>query len=484
MKLKPLVASLFVLGLVSGSALAANDPTETYIQQRIVEQNAVVSPVCPENWFNRISISGLGTFQATWGDRDPAGSFMTTGHSTDLYVNNFNIIGNAVLNSWTTATVNLAYIGYPNHLFVPSPYRSSVTGGTPHFDEELDELTFDPVTVDLEWDNWRSQDNHVIADEAYVTFANFCKTPFYFKLGKTYIPFGTYSDPYNFVLTPMTQMLSQNNQTAAILGFASDFGFYGNVYAFRGNSQEPDDKGGNIRNFGAELGYYGNLASFDVSNAHYNVNVGIIRAIQDGDYWTKGLMADFFHYSDPVPGFAAHADLSLGAWDFSANYVTALKDVNVFPDVPDWLEGIIPQATADAIEDHLFGSNRKIWAADVNGEYAFKTWCHDSKIGLSYQFGGNGDFLASTFHMFYPKTRFQADYKINLLKNVDFDLIYAYNHSYSFPNASTVTIPSLLLPFEAFGDIDVFTPVTTINTGLPNGSVNSNVVVGKLSVQF
>lgn len=465
MKLKPVVASLFVLGLVSGSALAAGN--QAIIQQSIVDQNAVISPVCADNWFNRISISGIGTIQATWADKDPAGTFWPTNHSTDLYVNNFNVIANAVLNSWTKATVNLAYIGFPTYTFLPSIYRSNFT--TPP----------GALNINIEWAAERHTSNVIHADEAYVTFANFCKTPFYFKVGKTYVPFGTYSDPYNFVLTPMTQQLAQVNQTAAILGFATDMGLYGNVYAFRGNSQAPMDDSGMIRNFGAELGYYGSLSSFDARDAHYNINVGIIRAIQDGDFWTKNtLMRDLFHYSHPVAGFAAHADLSWKQFDFFANYVVALKNIQIIPDVPKWLSdlGILTQADVDTFVDKYFTDNRKLWAADVNADYAFQTWCHDSKIGLSWQFGGNGDFMAKTLHVFYPKYRLQADYKVNLIKNVDFDLVYAYSRSFDYSING--------MGFDSIPPFIIGNTTVNIKTGLPNGTESSNVVLGKLSIQF
>lgn len=492
MKLKPLVASLFVLGLVSGSALAASG--ETIVQNAVVDQNSGsrLTQVCTDNWFNRVSVGGFGTIQATWGDTDPAGTFWPTNSSTDLYVNNFNVMVNAVLNSWTKATVNLAYVGYPTHVMVLSKYQSSWSGALTNIAGRTD-----PLTINLEWAARRSQDHKFFADEAYVTFANFCKSPFYFKVGKTYVPFGTYSDPYNFVLTPMTQQLAQSNQTAAVLGFATDMGLYGNVYGFRGNSQASGDKGGNIRNVGAELGYFSTLGCFDMQEAHYNINAGIIRAMQDGDFWLDrnkfstgepdGIMPFLFHYSKPVPGVAVHGDLTVGSWNFFANYVQALENVQIVQDVPGWaqqisdrfLGGFDLQGFLDNGVDTIFGSNRKIWAADVNAEYAFKTWCRDSKIGVSYQFGGNADFMARTFHSFYPKNRIQADYKVNILKNVDFDLAYAYNTSFSYPTTSFAIagrpiIPELGLNFNGFA----------FNSGLPQGTMHSNVVVAKLGVQF
>jgi hypothetical protein len=468
MKLKPVVASLFVLGLISGPALA-KATGDHYVQQAVVEQNAVTSPVCTDNWFNRISIGGIADFVADWGNSDPAGSLFPTNHSTDLFVNNFNILANADINCWTKATLNLAYIGFPKYFYTPSIYRSSYsTGGV--------------TNIDIQWDAHRQQTNRFVADEAYVTFSNFERTPFYAQVGKKYLNFVDIANPYNFVLTPMTQLLGQNNQTAALVGVATDFGLYANAYAFRGKTQPSDADAGNIRNFGAKIGYYDDLSKLGIGCAHYNLNVGWIRAMQDGDFWQKGqVMSDFLMFSDPIGGLSAHGDLNWRQFDVSANFVTALNSVKLRPNIPGWLDQLTNnQASlyADQLVNWWFGDhNTKIWAADINADYVFKTCDRDSKIGLSYQFTGNGQFLGDTYHVFFPKTRVEADYKVNILRNTDFTLSVAHNISYDFPDLLAKIQNN---PIQKF----VIPSNLVINTGLPKGKETSNVVLGQLSIQF
>lgn len=114
MKLKPIVASLFMLGLVTspfamGKAVAGT--VDTRVAQAIVDQNSVSVPVSSANWLDRISIAGMGNVVGIWGNHDFPGSFTELSTSTDLYVNNLNLFVNADLNSWTKVNVNLFYDG-------------------------------------------------------------------------------------------------------------------------------------------------------------------------------------------------------------------------------------------------------------------------------------------------------------------------------------------------------------------------------------
>ncbi|HBS52249.1 MAG TPA: hypothetical protein DEA62_04645, partial [Coxiellaceae bacterium] len=111
MKLKPVVASLVMLGLMA-PAFAKSSMAS---QQAVIDQNAVTSPVCSEGWFNRITVGGLGSVVGLFGNHDPAGMYTDIGSSTDLYVNNVNLLVNANLSCWSKATVNLAYFGSPDY---------------------------------------------------------------------------------------------------------------------------------------------------------------------------------------------------------------------------------------------------------------------------------------------------------------------------------------------------------------------------------
>src|SRR3990172_9133990 len=158
MKLKPVVASLVMLGLMA-PAFAKSSVAS---QQAVIDQNAVLSPVCSDGWFNRITVGGLGSIVGLYGNHDPAGMYTDIGSSTDLYINNVNLLVNANLSSWSKATVNLAYFGAPNYWEKMEEDRSSSNN---------------PNTKSTKPGAMRNIDHRVAVDEAYVTIGNLAKYP-------------------------------------------------------------------------------------------------------------------------------------------------------------------------------------------------------------------------------------------------------------------------------------------------------------------
>jgi hypothetical protein len=402
MKLKRVVASLIALGLatVATSGMAAQGKvmrsagTKFVTAQTIVDQNStsVISQDNCVNWFDRITIGGKASGVAVWGNHYYPGAFTDLGHSSDLYLNNVNLIIGSKLNEWIKFSGNLAYNGQPSYGPKFNSYLGKVTG-------------FE-----------RNVDNKVTLDEAYITVSDFAKTPFYAQVGLNHLPFGDYSDAYVAkVVMPMTQLLAQVSQPAVVGGFVADNGLYANVYAFRGVTDPVGTTAGNIRNFGASIGYHNNLSSLNQSDLQYNLHFGWIRQIVDGDNWmSSGAI-------DPIGGFSAHADVAYQQLGLVLNFVKALN--NVFP---------------------IDYESSRVWAADATASYAFKTLNHDSKVGLSYQFTGNGQFLTDMINIPYfiamgasdasfPHSRWVANYKVNLIKSVDADFALVHNRSYTYP---------------------------------------------------
>ncbi len=418
MKLKPVVASLVMLGLMT-PAFAKSTLAS---QQAIVDQNSALSPVCSEGWFNRISVGGIGSIVGIAGNHDPAGSFTYLNNGSDLYVNNFNLLVNANLSSWSKASLNLAYLGAPipwNNMFITKQ-------------KEVGHSTF----------AYRQIRHTIVADEAYVTIGDLTKYPFYAVFGKKYIPFGNYVDPYvPYQIMSPTQALSQTNAVAGIVGVTTNFGFYANVFAFRGDTYPVGSSTGNIRNFGGLVGYYDNLEAFNVPNAHVNVNLGYIHNLWDSQVfspnvepswalgegssnWTTKINHPVNSFGkkyeiDPIGGVSVHGDLAYKAFSMSANFVTAVKKM------------------VDANYSSQSDSSR-FWGADVNAEYAFKTLEHDSHIGAGVQFSGNGAWFGDNkkgitdWCRIIPKWRLLGEYKVNLFKNTELDLVVAHGKSYEF----------------------------------------------------
>jgi len=207
--------------------------------------------------------------------------------------------------------------------------------------------------------------------------------------------------------------LEESDQTAVNLGVITDFGPYASVYGFEGKTAPVGADSYNIRNFGARIGWADSLTKIGYSGAHFNVNLDWIRAIQDGDFWTEYYGSGH----DPISGLAGHIDLSYEQVAVNFNYMTALKNVVAGDD------------------------NTEIHAGDIGADYSFKTFSQDSKVGLSYQWSANAInvFTQSYLQNWFPKNRVQADYKVNLMKNVDAALVYAHNKSYSFDGSAPVS---------------------------------------------
>lgn len=407
MKLKPVVASLVVLGLMT-PAFAKSSVAS---QQAVIDQNSVLTPVCQEGWFNRISFGGVADIMGVMGNHTPSGAYTDVGSSSDLYINNLNLLVNANLSNWSKASVNLAYLG------APIPWGKINSGVTAK----------DRVIK-----------HGIVADEAYVTLGNLAKYPFYVTVGKKYLPFGDYSKPYApyHIMSP-AQMLAETNAVTVIAGVTTDFGFYGNLFAFRGETYPNSSTSGNLRNFGGKIGYQDHLGAFNLSEAKVNFALGYLHNLWDSQMfgpnvdnswsWGSGSGAKKTNYPDGVDrsdragGISAHFDLAYQAFTLCANWVGAIQNM---------------------VQSSYAATSSKLWGADVNAQYAFKTLGRDSSLHAGAQFAGNGKWLGNNTKVLagsvtdwanmVPNWRVLGGYNYNLFKNTDLNFTVAYGKSFDF----------------------------------------------------
>ena len=407
MKLKPIVASLVLVGLMPTAF--AYDGKSVVVQQAVVNQNSVISTVCSDAWFDRISIGGIGSIVGLLGSHDLPGSFAKTNNSTDLFVNNANLLVDVALSHWSKFTLNVAYLGSPSQWQMTS----------------IDSTSFQNYKVS----------HGIFADEAYVTFANLAKHPIYAKIGKMYVPFGEYSDQYiPWQIESPAQMLSQTNGLAAVLGVAPCSGFYASLFGLKGDTSPIDSKAHSIRNWGSKFGFSYNLEHFRAPDVHVNVNASYIHNIWDSLTFTpntsapRELLSKSDTFRDAVGGIGAHVDFAYKMLSIYADWVGTFKNLHdTYPPLAKYT------------------SSSKFWGANVNAACAFKTLSHDSSLGAGFQFSGNGQWFADKsvnkvgvgavsglFALVIPKWRALAEYKISLCKYTDLSLIYAHSRSYDF----------------------------------------------------
>jgi hypothetical protein len=166
-------------------------------------------------WQERFAFGGDATFAFQRADG------MATSDSTDSF---FNV---RAVNLYTDIMLNkqMAF-----HIMLAD--TASLTNNMPVSDTELDGTFF--------------------INEAYLTVSDFMKSPMYIKAGRSFTPFGNYSDPYPTVYS-LNQGFVESYNTNLTLGFASNAGYEVSAFVFENETSNDWDE------FGFRVGYQGDL---------------------------------------------------------------------------------------------------------------------------------------------------------------------------------------------------------------------------------
>ncbi|HEV2613390.1 MAG TPA: LbtU family siderophore porin [Gammaproteobacteria bacterium] len=395
MRLKPVLASIILLG-ISGSAFAATNSnvnvqnqlngmqSQINSMEQVINQNNGMTQTmggtalqqriaaCP-NWYDSISVSGLINVDAVLSDGDLNYSNRS---DSDLTLSNADLFVDAQVNNWTKAHIGLNY--QTNNNTSLNNFRSIPADQS---------LIIKPQASDF-------------IDEAYVTFANFCENPFFLRVGKQYVNFGNYD---RFATVPsFTQLLTETNETAATLGFVSN-GFYGSVYTFRGLTSRRDTGNGviNINDFGGNLGW-----SMQGQDAKLNLQASYLNNMADTDYIGGGFAANgiplaITGYSHPVNGVSVDATGSIGMFDGFVHVVSALNDFSNAdaPSTPPGNDGATPGAL------------------DVGAGLTFNIMDHKSRVGADYQYSWDARNIG-LIGVGIPRQRIEGTFDVNVSRNV------------------------------------------------------------------
>ena len=389
MTLKPIVASVFLLGLASSSAFAAttsNAATQNQLDsmkakiakmEAVLQQNQSGGFQQTNDWFNRITLSGEANVDGLLSN----GSMRTetNSHSSDININNANLFVDFIASDWTKGHLSLAY-----------QHNSPAFSRTSYTDQ-------DKVGI----------------DEAYVTIGNFSKSPFFFMGGKQYINFGDYHR-YPLVYS-LPQLLEETTATAARVGFVDASGFNASASLFRGTAQKNqvanNPNSTRVQNFAVNLGY-----AMQSDSMGYRAGVSYLRNMADVNQVNLGM---FEGYNDKVGAINAYAGVNSGPFDAGVNYVTALQNFNV------------NDLTAADNNGTQRGAKPAAWSVDAG--YSFMTIGHQSRVGLGYE--GSKD--AALIGLNMPKTRYQTNYTVNVSKYTDLGFQVYYDRDYSKTNLGT-----------------------------------------------
>lgn len=394
MNLKLVVTTMIVAGAVSANAFADQnvqaemDAMQAQLAQlqASVNANSAGNNLPSANWFNRISLSGLLNIDAMGSTRYSPTSFTMQSPST-ISVSTAALYADADVSDWTKAHVGLVY-GANNQTQFNLLQSGAHTNGSFNNNENLN------------------------VDEAYATIANFAKSPFYLKAGKQYMPFGSYT-PFADMTPSLTQVMSQVNDPAAVVGFVTNNGFNGSVYALQGMGYN-DPNGSTrtaIQNYGASLGLNNTY-----NNVGYRAGLGFLSNLNDLDA-QRYHISNTTGYVSRTPGLAANVGVKYSAFDLSGKWVGATKQFN---------------ASDLSYDSH--GAKPRTWGVDAG--YSFPVLAHSSRVGLGYQGSTQAvNFGASGYDI--PKNRYLADYTVNVSKYTDLGFELRHDVDYTVANGGS-----------------------------------------------
>jgi len=421
MKLKSVVASVSLLGLIAAPAVASANSkfashtahskfTNRVAHTKFASMSQPVQAVADQNFDNMLVASNHNTGRsgdglladwtslikihggfnadvhsgARWGESDlTPGSYVKGIAGMDgkaMSINDLYLSLYSRINDWTEARASVDYFSTSNsYTFVRKNSRYA------------DGAAYSPAI-----------------DQAFVTFGNMHSYPVYLQVGKSYLPFGNYD--LHPLVKPMTQVLSEANVENAQLGVMTDFGLSGGVYGFESRSfHSSNGASASPATNPMAYGAYLNFAN-QWNNIGYDVGLGYLDNMLNTQIMTAKLAYDDHsdYYASRVSGLALHANASVGSFDFRANYVGALSRYS---------ESDLSFKTGEAARP---------WAYGLQAGYGFDMPVVEKHARGYLGFQHSGE--ASALNL--PENRWEAGVSVDVLKNTMVDLNWTNNRSY------------------------------------------------------
>ncbi len=436
MKLKLVVASMSVLGLVSCPAFAATHHKHKHHAKKEVAvasadykdyKDMVPVEVCPiadqyttmleamgqnmgrakpnEGCHKLLSIAGGVNFDAKWGNRSMGYQGENTQRISlnDVYV---NLYGN--VNEWVKAFGSISYNN-----------ASGVEGLFPGFGVFAQKAGQYSNVYPV---------NTLTLEQGYALIGNFDQSPLFLKLGKFYQDNGRYL--IHPITRSTTQVLTESLQTAAQVGFLTGMGFHGDIAAFdnallgRGSYPLLTRQGHKTTDYTAALGFdhVTDALSFGV-NVSYIYNMDGVNDVAQAisQYQSLNFATTGGSYRNRVGAAAIDAYIGTGPFSLNGDYVSA---VNSFSnnDLGSKGQSVVVAGT---------GSGAKPWAGNIQAGYGFNAWSKNQNVYLGYQ--ASGDAVA----IFLPKNRWLVGYNVDMWKNTNLGLELDHDNDYSTSDGGT-----------------------------------------------
>ncbi len=439
MKLKLVVASMSVLGLISTAfaetATTTNTTTHHKHKHHAVKRQAVAVETAPVNYKGMmpvevcplsdpyismmdamgqnlgrakptqdcnklLALAGGVNFDAKWGNRSMGYQGENTQRVSlnDVYL---NLFGN--VNDWTKA---FASISYNN----ASPVYNTFSATTTNFSYKAGQYSNVYPT------------NTLTLEQGYAQISNFDQSPLFLKLGKFYQDFGRYT--IHPITRSLTQVLSESLQTAAQVGFVTKMGFHGDIAAFDTPLSERRSAA-----FGTTYGHrttdYAAALGFDQMSDQlgWGVNVGYLynmTGVNDvnqaiSQFQSLNLFTTGGSYYNNVSAGTLDAYVTSGPFSLIGDYVTALSSFS---------PNDLGKRTLSIASVSASTSGAKPWAGNLQAGYGFNGWGKNQNVYLGYQ--ASGDAVS----IFLPKNRWVAGYNVDMWKNTNLGLELDHDTDY------------------------------------------------------
>lgn len=273
-----------------------------------------------------------------------------------------------------------------------------------------------PLDPTLEGNGNREGNSRLYVNRGFLTIGNLNKSPLYLTMGQIYVPFGYYSS--YFVSSTLPQILGRIKTRAVELGFAKG-GFNASVYAFSGNTIDDNRR---IDNGGANIDYKFKTDKFTgLLGASVVNDLAESQGLQDtgaglGYFQGFAINDQTEQLLNRVPAGDVHGRLTLGKFDFNAEYLSALNRFD-----------------PNNLTFNHQGARPK--ALHVEGAYNFRVYTKPSSFALSY------DETWQALAAGLPKNSYRAVWNISLWKNTIESIEYRHDVNY----ASTDTAGGICL---------------------------------------
>src|SRR5579885_2168712 len=269
--------------------------------------------------------------------------------------------------------------------------------------------------------------NTLSLEQAYFTVGNFDVSPIFVQIGKQFTDFSRYE--IHPITRSMTQVLSEALPTSGKLGFIVPMGFHGSLYIF----DDPIKKIGKTSrttDYGATLGYDQPGDQFG-----WDLGVGYVYNMMAAEDVAHGV-SNFTGggYNSRKAAAALYADINSGPFSVNARWTGAVQRFNP-SDLPK--HGFADEGTDDVINADASGA--KPWAVGIQAGYGFEMFGgRSNNVFLGYQQSGEAVGIG------LPKNRWLVGYGIELWKKTNLGLEWDHDTDYSTGNGGSGNTDNLV----------------------------------------